>query len=260
MYLTVLEGLSLPLLGTTLGAGCVFLMKDMFSKGVQRALLGLASGVMVAASVWSLIIPAIERSSYMGFFSFVPAVLGFWLGVVFLIGVDKAIRHFKVDLSKGCSVPVNEKQNSMLVLAVVLHNIPEGMAVGVVLAAILNGETGVTSAGAIALATGIAIQNFPEGSIISMPLAAKGVKKSTAFFKGFMSGVVELLGGIFTILLASLITPLLPFMLSFAAGAMMYVVVWELIPEMSEGNFSYTATIMFHIGFTLMMALDVALG
>ena len=226
-------------------------MQGKLNKSLMASLNGFASGVMVAASVWSLIIPSIEQSAHMGYFSFVPALSGVWLGVVFLMLLDR----FAPDLQS-----VTTEKNSMLTLAVVIHNIPEGMAIGVAIAAYLNGVPGITAASAVALATGIAIQNFPEGRIISMPLRAKGESKWKAFGTGVLSGVVEPVATILTILLASIVTPVLPYMLSFAAGAMLFVVASELIPQMNEKNRPYTGTVFFTLGFTLMMALDVALG
>lgn len=260
MSSVVFKGIFLPLLGTTLGSACVFFMKGALSKKLERALLGFAAGVMIAASVWSLIIPAINQSEGMGFFSFVPAVAGFWIGVIFLLALDRLIPHLHMNTESPEGPKCSLKKTSMLVLAVVLHNLPEGMAVGVVLASLIAGNPDITAASAIALATGIAIQNFPEGSIISMPLAAGGEKKFKSFLYGFLSGVVEPIGAILTMIFAGLITPILPYMLTFAAGAMVFVVVEELIPEMSEGEHSDIGTIMFMVGFTIMMALDVALG
>ena len=258
MSSVVFEGIFLPLLGTTLGSACVFFMGGNLCRGLQRALTGFASGVMVAASVWSLIIPAVEQSSSMGILSFVPAVSGLWAGVFFLMLLDKLISH--INTSDNAKSECKLKKNSMLTLAVTLHNLPEGMAVGVVIASYINNTPGITSAAVITLAVGIAIQNFPEGSIISRPMASKGEKKFKSFVWGFLSGVIEPIGAVVTILLAGIITPILPYMLSFAAGAMVYVVVEELIPQMSHGEHSRIGTIMFMIGFTLMMSLDIALG
>ena len=251
MLSVVLKGLFLPLSGTSIGSACVFFMQGKLNKSLMASLNGFASGVMVAASVWSLIIPSIEQSMHMGYFSFVPAVSGVWLGVLFLMLLDK----FAPDLQ---SMPSDKK--SMLTLSVVIHNIPEGMAIGVAVAAYLKGVPGVTATSVVALATGIAIQNFPEGSIISMPLRAKGEGKWKAFGAGVLSGVVEPVATIGTILMASIVTPVLPYMLSFAAGAMLFVVASELIPQMNEKNRPHTGTVFFTVGFTLMMALDVALG
>ena len=253
-------GLLIPFVGTALGSGCVFLMKKSLSNMVQRALAGFASGVMVAASIWSLIIPAMEQSEDMGNLSFVPAVIGFWLGVLFLLFLDSVIPHLHLNAEKAEGPHSRLKKTTMMVLAVTLHNIPEGMAVGVVYAGVISGNATITSGGALALSLGIAIQNFPEGAIVSMPLCAEGRSKGKAFMLGALSGAVEPVGALLTILAAGLIVPAMPYLLSFAAGAMMYVVVEELIPEMSEGEHSNIGVIMFSLGFTLMMALDVALG
>lgn len=260
MTFDVIQGIFIPFFGTILGSACVFFMKGAMNARLRRALTGFAAGVMSAASVWSLLIPAMDQASHMGKLSFVPAAVGFWIGVLFLLILDKIIPH--LHMSSGCveGAKCSLKRSSMMVLAVVLHNIPEGMAVGVVLAGWLSGETLISEAGAMALAIGIAIQNFPEGAIISMPLASGGEKKSKAFLYGLLSGAVEPAGAILTIIAASLVVPVLPYLLSFAAGAMMYVVVEELIPELSEGGHSNIGTLMFSLGFTLMMVLDVALG
>jgi len=253
-------GLLIPFAGTALGAGCVFFMKKSMSNTVQRALAGFAAGVMVAASIWSLIIPAMEQSEDMGKLSFLPAFIGFWLGILFLLLLDCVIPHLHVNAAKSEGPHSRLKKTTMMVLAVTLHNIPEGMAVGVVYAGVISGNATITSGGALALALGIAIQNFPEGAIVSMPLCAEGKSKGKAFLLGALSGAVEPVGALLTILAAGLIVPAMPYLLSFAAGAMMYVVVEELIPEMTEGEHSNIGVIMFSIGFTLMMALDVALG
>ena len=253
-------GVLIPFLGTSLGAGCVFFMKKSLSDTVQRALTGFAAGVMVAASVWSLLIPAIERSAGMGKLSFLPAVLGFWVGVLFLLALDHIIPHLHANSGQPEGPKSQLRRTTMMVLAVTLHNIPEGMAVGVVYAGYLAGDGQITAAGALALSLGIAIQNFPEGAIISMPLRAEGMKKSTAFAGGVLSGAVEPIGAVLTILAAGLIVPALPYLLSFAAGAMLYVVVEELIPEMSQGRHSNIGTVFFALGFSVMMLLDVALG
>ena len=259
MNLIVLEGLLIPFLGTSLGAACVLFMKNSLNKNLQKALLGFASGIMIAASVWSLLIPSMEQSSHMGKLAFIPAVVGFCLGVLFLLILDEITPHMHLDNS--IEGPKSSLQKTtMMVLAVVLHNIPEGMAVGVLYAGFISGKTSITLSGALALAIGIAIQNFPEGAIISMPLKAEGLSKGKSFLYGVLSGIVEPIAGLITILLTDLIVPVLPYLLSFAAGAMMYVVVEELIPEMSEGNHSNLATILFAIGFSLMMVLDIALG
>lgn len=253
-------GLLLPFLGTTLGAACVFFMKGQIRPFLQKALLGFASGVMVAASVWSLLIPAMEMSDHMGKYAFIPAAVGFLLGILFLLLMDHVIPHLHMGTECAEGPKCSLKKTTMLVLAVTLHNIPEGMAVGVVFAGMLTESTEITMAGAFALAIGIAIQNFPEGAIISMPLKSEGEGKKKAFFYGMLSGVVEPVAAVITILLAGIITPVLPYLLSFAAGAMLYVVVEELIPEASEGEHSNIGTIGFAAGFVLMMILDVALG
>ena len=260
MNADVLTGVMIPFAGTAAGAACVFFMKKNLSRNVQRALTGFAGGVMVAASVWSLIIPAMEQSDSMGKLSFLPAVIGFWLGILFLLLLDSVIPHLHMNAEKAEGPKSRLARTTMMVLAVTLHNIPEGMAVGVVYAGFLSGSAEITSGGALALSLGIAIQNFPEGAIISMPLHAEGKSKGKAFFDGVLSGMVEPAAAVLTILLSSVIVPAMPYLLSFAAGAMMYVVVEELIPEMSEGEHSNIGVIMFAAGFTLMMALDVALG
>ena len=248
-------GIMIPFLGTTLGAACVFFMKKSLSDLVQRALAGFAAGVMVAASVWSLLIPAIEQSEGMGKLSFLPAFIGFWVGVLFLLLLDRLIPHLHVGSEQAEGPKSKLGRTTMMVLAVTLHNIPEGMAVGVVYAGFLSGNTQITAASALALSLGIAIQNFPEGAIISMPLRAEGERKGRAFL-----GVVEPIGAVLTLLAAQLVIPALPYLLSFAAGAMLYVVVEELIPEMSQGRHSNLGTVFFAVGFSVMMTLDVALG
>ena len=253
-------GLLLPFLGTTLGAACVFFMKGQMKPLVQKMLLGFASGVMVAASVWSLLIPAMDMSEEMGKYAFIPAAAGFLLGILFLLGMDRAVPHLHMGAECAEGPKCSLKKTTMLVLAVTLHNIPEGMAVGVVFAGMLSQNTEITVAGAFALSVGIAIQNFPEGAIISMPLKSEGTGKGKAFLYGMLSGPVEPVAAVITILLAGFITPVLPYLLSFAAGAMLYVVVEELIPEASEGEHSNIGTIGFAAGFVLMMILDVALG
>ncbi len=250
----ILRCLFLPLLGTTAGSACVFFMKNDIDKRFHRALLGFAAGVMTAASVWSLIIPAIEMSGHLGFFSFVPAVTGFWIGIILLWSLDRFLPEPHLDDN------TQEKKTSMLIPAVVIHNIPEGMAVGAVLASFIRSENMSSGAIALTLAIGIAIQNFPEGSIISMPLAASGMSKHKSFWSGFLSGVPEPIAAWLTLMLASVITPILPYTLSFAAGAMIFVVVSELIPEMTHYDCPYLGTMMFALGFTVMMTLDVALG
>jgi len=260
MNMNAFWGILIPFLGTTVGAGCVFFMKKSMSDGIQRALTGFAAGVMVAASVWSLLIPAIEQSAALGKWSFVPAAVGFWIGVLFLLLLDHVIPHLHRNSKKAEGPRSRLQKTTMLVLAVTLHNIPEGMAVGVVYAGYLSGSAQITAAAALALSLGIAIQNFPEGAIISMPLRAEGMRKPKAFAGGVLSGVVEPIGAVLTILAAELVVPALPYLLSFAAGAMLYVVVEELIPEMSEGKHSDVGTVFFAVGFSMMMILDVALG
>ena len=253
-------GILIPFLGTTLGSSCVFFMKNTFSDLIQRSLAGFAAGVMVAASIWSLLIPAIEQSESMGKLSFLPAFIGFWSGVLFLLLLDRLIPHLHVGSEQAEGPKSKLGRTTMMVLAVTLHNIPEGMAVGVVYAGFLSGNTQITAASALALSLGIAIQNFPEGAIISMPLRAEGEKKSKAFLGGVISGVVEPIGAVLTIVAAQFVIPALPYLLSFAAGAMLYVVVEELIPEMSQGRHSNLGTVFFAVGFSVMMVLDVALG
>ncbi|MBQ6441997.1 MAG: ZIP family metal transporter [Lachnospiraceae bacterium] len=253
-------GVLIPFAGTALGSACVFFMKKGLGAKVQRALTGFASGVMVAASIWSLIIPAMEQTEGIGKLGFLPALIGFWLGILFLLLLDTVIPHLHMNADKAEGPRSRLKKTTMMVLAVTLHNIPEGMAVGVVYAGFVSGHTTITAGGALALALGIAIQNFPEGAIISMPLCAEGKSKGKAFLDGVLSGAVEPAGAVLTILAAEMILPAMPYLLSFAAGAMMYVVVEELIPEMSSGEHSNIGVVMFAAGFTLMMALDVALG
>ncbi|MCR5829797.1 MAG: ZIP family metal transporter [Lachnospiraceae bacterium] len=253
-------GLIIPFLGTSLGAACVLFMKNKLKKSVERALNGFAAGVMVAASIWSLIVPAIDQCEDKGTWAFLPAFIGFWIGVLFLLILDSVIPHLHLNSEKAEGRQSKLKRTTMMVLAVTLHNIPEGMAVGVVLAGLVSGSEMITVGGAFALSIGIAIQNFPEGAIISMPLHAEGTSKKKAFFFGVLSGAVEPIGALLTIFAASAFVPAMPYLLSFAAGAMMYVVVEELIPECSEGEHSNIGVIMFSVGFTLMMALDVALG
>lgn len=256
----VFYGILIPFLGTALGASCVFFMKKSLNDGIQRMLAGFAAGVMVAASIWSLLIPAMSQSQSMGRLSFIPAAAGFWIGILFLLALDHIIPHLHQNSKNAEGPKVRLKRTTMMVLAVTLHNIPEGMAVGVVYAGYLTGSAEITAAGALALSLGIAIQNFPEGAIVSLPLVAEGMKKSKAFAEGILSGIVEVIGAALTILAARYIVPSLPYLLSFAAGAMLYVVVEELIPEMSQGDHSHSGPIFFALGFSLMMILDVALG
>ena len=253
-------GILIPFLGTTLGSVCVFFMKKSLGEPVRRALSGFAAGVMVAASVWSLLIPAIGQAEGMGRFSFVPALVGFWVGVLFLLALDHLIPHLHIGSEQAEGPKSRFSRTTMMVLAVTLHNIPEGMAVGVMYAGFLSGGAEITAAGALALSLGIAIQNFPEGAIISMPLRAEGEGKGRAFIGGVLSGVVEPVGAVLTLIAAQLVIPALPYLLSFAAGAMLYVVVEELIPEMSQGEHSDIGTVFFAVGFSVMMVLDVALG
>lgn len=254
------QGLLIPFAGTALGSACVIFLKNNLSDTLQRALTGFAAGVMVAASVWSLLLPAMEQSQSMGKWSFVPAVAGFWLGILFLLGLDRLIPHLHRGSTEAEGVKSRLKRTTMLTLAVALHNMPEGMAVGAVYAGWLYGDSSITLAGALSLSLGIAIQNFPEGAIISLPLRAEGLSKPRAFLYGALSGIVEPIGALLTVLLAAVMVPVLPYALSFAAGAMIYVVVEELIPEMSSGKHSNVGTVLFAAGFTLMMTLDVALG
>ncbi len=256
----VFYGVLIPFLGTSLGAACVFFMKAALSDRVQRMLTGFASGVMVAASIWSLLIPAIAQSAGLGKLAFLPAFTGFWVGILFLLVLDHLIPHLHAGSAQTEGPKSQLQKTTMMVLAVTLHNIPEGMAVGVVYAGFLSGSMQITAAGALALSLGIAIQNFPEGAIISMPLRAEGMGKGRAFCGGVLSGIVEPIGAVITILAAQMILPALPYLLSFAAGAMLYVVVEELIPEMSQGEHSNIGTIFFAVGFSVMMVLDVALG
>ena len=262
VYMELALGLLIPLAGTTLGAAMVFLMKKTaLNRSVEKLLLGFASGVMIAASVWSLLIPSIEMAEASGGAGWVPAVIGFLAGILFLLLMDSLIPHLHLHAEKSEGVPSKFKKITMMVLAVTLHNLPEGMAVGVTLAAAVSSGSGITMASALALSIGIAIQNFPEGAIVSMPLLAEGRSKGKAFLYGFLSGVVEPAGAVLTLLLTGAVGRLLPYLLSFAAGAMIYVVVEELIPEaQEESNHSNLATIGTAVGFALMMVLDVTLG
>ncbi len=256
----VAMGLLIPFIGTALGAGCVFFLQNELKPGVQKALSGFAAGVMVAASIWSLIVPAIEQSSDKGRFAFLPAFIGFWIGIFFLLILDHIIPHLHVGNEEAEGPKSKLTRVVMLVLAVTLHNIPEGMAVGVVYAGLVSGSGLITAGGALALALGIAIQNFPEGAIISMPLYSEGKSKPKSFVLGVLSGAVEPVFGAITVALVGFIVPAMPYLLSFAAGAMLYVVVEELIPEMAAGKHSHAGVVAFAFGFSLMMALDVALG
>ena len=260
MYVEILSAVLLPFLGTVIGSGFVFFLKGKMNRTLQRILTGFAAGVMVAASIWSLIIPAMEQSEHMGKLAFLPAFIGVWGGFLFLLLLDHIIPHLHMNSECPEGTPCNLGKSTMMVLAVALHNLPEGMAVGVVVAGWLTGSESISAAAALALSLGIALQNLPEGAIISMPLKSQGMGRLRAFNYGVLSGVIEPIGAVLTILLAEFLVPVLPYLLSFSAGAMLYVVVEELIPEMSEGEHSNIGTIFFAVGFTLMMVLDVALG
>lgn len=260
MSIEAFQGVMIPFLGTVLGSSMVFFAKGEMNRQVQRALTGFAAGVMTAASVWSLLIPAMNHAEDMGKLAFIPAAVGFWIGILFLLILDRSVPHMHMNSCEAEGPKCSMKKSSMLVLAVTLHNLPGGMAVGVVIAGWLSGDSLVPVSAVMALSLGIAIQNFPEGAIISMPLYSQGMSRGKAFLYGSLSGVVEPVGAMLTILAAGLVTPLLPYLLSFAAGAMIYVVVEELIPEMSEGEHSHAGTLFFAVGFVLMMILDVALG
>lgn len=253
-------GVILPFIGTVIGSFMVFFLKDKLNSKLQKVLIGFAAGVMIAASIWSLIIPAIEQSSHLGKFSFLPAAVGFLIGIGFMLVLDSIIPHLHVNSEKPEGVKANFKKQTMLILAVTLHNIPEGMAVGVVLAGVYYGNNVMTVTSALVLSIGIAVQNFPEGAIISMPLKFEGMSRKRAFLYGTLSGIVEPIAAVLTILIAGLIGPILPYILAFAAGAMIYVVVEELIPESQSGDHSNLATIGVALGFVLMMILDIALG
>ena len=256
----IVLGLLLPFAGTTLGAACVFLMKKSIPSLVQKTLTGFAAGVMVAASVWSLLVPSIEMTGKEGFMSVVPAIAGFMAGILFLLLLDTIVPHQHIDSKQSEGPRSHLSKTAELVFAITLHNIPEGMAVGVALAGAMEHNSYMPMAGAVALSIGIAIQNFPEGAIVSMPLRSAGNSRKKSFMMGALSGIVEPIGAILTIMLASFILPILPYLLAFAAGAMFYVVVEELIPETQEGRHSNMGTIGFAVGFMLMMALDVLLG
>ncbi len=260
MKIELLYGLLLPLVGTVLGSGCVFFLRGEMNRTLERALTGFAAGVMVAASVWSLLIPAMDHAAHMEGLAFLPAVVGLALGFVFLMILDRVIPHTHLVTGETEGPSTSLGRSPMLVLSVALHNLPEGMAVGVVLAAFLAGDVTVSGAAVLALSLGIAIQNFPEGAIISMPLRSAGVSKGKAFLWGFLSAVIEPIGAVLTLLAVSVVLPALPYLLAFAAGAMLYVVVEELIPEMAQGEHSHLGTVFFALGFSLMMMLDVALG
>lgn len=260
MTIEMLQEIFIPFVGTTLGAGCVFFIKGKLNLRLQRIFTGFAAGVMVAATIWSLLIPALENCKDMGKWAFMPAATGFWLGVIFLAAMDKAVPHLHMNSDTAEGPRSKLTRTTMMILALVLHNIPEGMAVGVVYAGAMMQEAEITVTAAFILSLGIAIQNFPEGAIISIPLHGEGMKKSKAFTYGMLSGVVEPMAAVITILVAEYVVAALPYMLGFAAGAMIYVVVEELIPEMSEGEHSHVGTFMFMTGFTIMMIMDVVLG
>lgn len=254
------QGLMIPFVGTTLGAACVFFVRGALNISLRRALTGFAAGVMTAAAVWSLLIPSLEQSAKMGMWSFVPAVSGFWLGVLFLWALDRIVPHLHGSGTEPEGMKSPLKRTTMMALAVALHNLPEGMAVGAALAGGLSEGSGLTLTGALALSAGIALQNFPEGAVISMPLHSEGMSKARSFVYGVLSGAVEPAGASLMLLLSGLLLPVMPYALSFAAGAMIYVVVEELIPEMSEGKHSNIGTMLFAAGFTLMLALDILIG
>ena len=259
--MNILIGILIPFLGTSLGAACVYAMRKEMNKMVNKILLGFASGVMMAAAVWSLIIPSIDMSQNMGKLSFIPAAVGVLVGILFLFSLDKIVPHMHINSKKEEGTKKYKlSKTTKLVLSVVIHNIPEGMAIGIVFAAVMNEANAVTLASAIALSIGIAIQNFPEGAIISMPLKSEGLSKNKSFIYGALSGIVEPIAAVITIIFSSVITPIMPYLLSFAAGAMIFVVVEELIPEAAEDNFSDISAIAFSIGFVIMMILDVALS
>ena len=259
--MNTLIGVLIPFAGTTLGSACVYIMKGEMNKLLNKALLGFASGVMVAASVWSLIIPALDMCDYMGKLAFLPSTIGLSAGILMLLFLDKVVPHLHLDSDKPEGIKQNSiKKTTMLILAVVIHNIPEGMAVGIVFAGCLNQGELISLAGAFALSIGIAIQNIPEGAIISMPLKSQGLSKNRSFVYGSLSGIVEPIGAALTIMFSKYIIPLMPYLLTFAAGAMLYVVVEELIPESSQGEHSDVGTIGFAVGFIVMMILDVALS
>ncbi len=253
-------GILIPFLGTTAGAACVFFLQKSISPTLQRIFTGFAAGVMVAASVWSLLIPAMDLCEDMGRMGFIPALIGLFAGVFFLLLMDSFIPHLHVGSDKPEGAKSSLGRTAMLMLAVTIHNLPEGAACGAIFAGVLEGDGSVTMAGAITLAIGIAIQNFPEGAIISIPLRSEGSSRMKSFLLGTLSGAVEPMGAMLAILLANIVTPILPYMLAFAAGAMLYVVTEELIPEASEGEHSNVGTLAFAVGFALMMVLDVALG
>ena len=260
MIASIAQGLLIPFAGTSLGSACVFFLRKTLNKQIQRALTGFAAGVMVAASIWSLLLPAIEQSESMGKLSFIPAVVGFWIGIFFLLFLDHVTPHLHLNSKESEGPKKNFSRTTKMLLAVTIHNIPEGMAVGVVYAGWISGDSNITLMSALILSLGIAIQNLQEGAIISMTLRGEGMSRPKSFLMGVLSGAVEPVAGVLTILAAGIIVPVLPYLLSFAAGAMLYVVVEELIPEMSEGSHSNIGTVLFAVGFSVMMILDVALG
>ncbi len=259
MWWKVAEGVLIPFFGTSLGAACVFFLRGEMSEQIKKAMTGFASGIMAAASFFSLILPALEQCGHMGRLAFLPAALGFLVGMLFLLALDVLVPHMHLDKSEE-GMKSGLKRTTKLVLAVTLHNLPEGMAVGIVYAGWIYGNDNISLTGALALSLGIAMQNFPEGAIVSMPLSGEGMPKGRTFLYGVLSGVVEPIGAVLTILAAGFFLPILPYLLAFAAGAMFYVIVEELIPEMAEGKHSNVATVCFAVGFVLMMALDVGLG
>ncbi len=253
-------GILIPFIGTSLGAGCVLFMKKQISQTLHQTLTSFSAGVMLAASIWSLIIPSIEQSPFDGRLAFIPAVAGFWLGILFLLFTNMIISHLHADNTKVYKQNEHFTKTAIMVFAIILHNIPEGMAVGVIYAGLMCGNSAITLTGALSLAIGISIQNFPEGAIISMPLHAVGINKGKSFLYGVLSGVVEPIGAVITILAAEQIIPALPYLLSFAAGSMIYVILNELVSDMLEGEHHNMGIIFFAVGFSIMMALDVALG
>lgn len=259
-HFIVLLGVLLPFLGTVLGSGCVFLFRDTIPSWMQKVMLGFAAGVMVAASVWSLLIPSMDMCEDMGKWAFLPAAIGMSIGMFFLWIIDHTLPHLHIGSDQPEGLPSGWSKHSMLLMAVTLHNIPEGMAVGIVLASAISGELTLSVVAALSMSIGIAIQNFPEGAVVSLPLRGEGVSRKKAFGLGVLSGVVEPIGAIIVILLAHYIAPIIPYLLAFSAGAMLYVVVEELIPESSQGHHSNLGTIGFSVGFILMMIFDVALG
>ena len=256
----MLIGILIPFIGTTLGSALVYLMKNEINKKIEKLLLGFASGVMIAASIWSLLLPAIEQEETLNHIAWVAPSIGFLLGMGFLLAIDTITPHLHLNSEKPEGIKTKLKKTTMLMLAVTIHNIPEGMAVGIVFAELISGNTNITYAGALALSIGIAIQNFPEGAIISMPLKSEGFTKTKSFIYGTLSGIVEPIAALITILLTSILVKILPVLLAFAAGAMIYVVVEELIPESQANEHSNLGTIGVALGFTLMMILDIALG